>query len=914
MKIKRLFIPVLAFFTALLTGISVTRVSSVTADVSVENGDPHAPVSAENFSLTDMFYPINDIVDISSNVDLPPERYIAGSRRGVAVLGNIDGATFGYRNMIDLNNYDKDTNIISLQVLSDGTYAPITDMNITFTDVHDPTNEVICRFVMASPSTQHSYAMVNYDGRTLGRSESDGRIWTNGRFGCTVYESSFVSIEKGMVSRPFSIQFDYEQRQVYTHSRGSQYIVLDLDDSSHVGAGNEWQGFTTGEVYMSVTMTLTAVKPGGVVITELLGHSLENDLPESGEYSVPVIRIKEDAALLNDMPAAAVGERYPIPEANVTDWMLGSCNLNVNIYKKGVNEEDVTDLMQEGYFVPAAPGEYYVKYACENGFGNHAEQRIDFSASEFSAPIIIAPSADFPQLILNTKFVVPDFYISGGSGPLTVTETVEYAGQTFALGASRSVAINSISPLKIIVSVKGYTEKVTQRTFFINFSGETMLQVSGMPAAFIKGKTVTLPSYAAFNYDAPDTAVACEISVDGVPLNWNRTFTVNKQAGEYIRVVYTAGDAERIFDVPVIEPKNLSDYILCEENASAKTDMLLTQLQFSDDCRFSFVNPVAADGLILKFTATDDAKYEYFDIVLTDFYDETNSVFFRIRPYNEDTSVMQINGRGSEYKINGSFDSASTQYFLIFDGLGGIIKNNKGNDIASIDGMTCGAVFVSLRFSGVYDDSTFSVLQISNQVFNATNYLKGDNKAPVIVTESKLSAINTLSFGGTFTIPVARAYDVLDSFVTVRATLTAPDGSVLYDGDCSTAQAFTGADYNGYYLLTYTAKDSSGNEQSVSYRFKVKDEVRPLMTITGEIITESARGAEYRFPTASVTDNVTAECPIAVYIISLSNYEYIPVENGGAYTFVYSGEYEVVFYTRDDAFNVVEYRYTVTVR
>ena len=915
MKSKKLSIIVFAFLAVLclLAGFAVLNIASTSAEPAVPD-DPHATIPAENFSKGDMLYPINDIVDVVPNTELPVERYTEGSRRGVAVLGNIDGATFGYRNMIDLNNYDKNTNIISLQVLSDGTYAPITDMNITFTDVHDPTNQVIGRFVMASPSTEHSYAMVNYDGRTLGRSEADGTIWTNGRFGCTVYESSFVSIEKGKVSRPFSIQFDYAERQVYTHSRGVQYMVLDLDDPSHVGAGNEWKGFTTGEVYLSVTMTLTAVKPGGVVVTELLGHSMAQDLPESNDYSKPVIRIKEDPALLNDMPAGTVGERYPIPEANVTDWMLGSFEPEVRVFKNDVTDIDVTHLVKDGYFTPETAGEYSILYSGENGFGNRDEQRIEFSVLEYSAPVIIAPATEFPQMVLNTRFIVPEFYVSGGSGPLAVTETVEYAGETFALGASRSILIDRISPLKITVAVEGYTEKVVQRTFFINFSSETMLKVAGMPAAFLKGSTVTLPAYTAFDYDDPDTPVVCEITIDGVAVGEDRMYTVNKESGDTVRIKYAAGDVERLFDIPVIDPQSLGDYFLCTGEVSVKTDMSATRLSFSENCDVRLANPVAADGLTLKFTASNDAKYEYFDIVLTDFYDETNTVFFRIRPYDADTSVMQINGRGTEYRINGSFSSDASQYFLIFDGLTGMIKNNKGNDIAPLDGMTCEAAFVSLRFGGVYDASAFSVLQISNQVFNTANYMNGDNKAPVVVTETALSAINTISYGESFTVPAARAYDALDPLATVRATVSAPDGSVIYEGDCSTAHTFTGNDYNGYYVLTYEAEDTSGNTQTQSYRFKVRDEVRPLLTLTGEIVTETSRGTVYNFATASVTDNLTADCPIVVYVVSRSTYEYITVENGGTYTFMYSGEYEVVYYTRDDAFNVVEYRYSVTVR
>ena len=96
-------------------------------------------------------------------------------------------------------------------------------------------------------------------------------------------------------------------------------------------------------------------------------------------------------------------------------------------------------------------------------------------------PVIIAPESPLGELEYNSYYTVPRFIASGGSGTLSVTETVEYGGKTVSLDSSRRIKIDRAEPLKIIITAQGYSGQPYTKVFFVPFSDSVVCSVENVP-------------------------------------------------------------------------------------------------------------------------------------------------------------------------------------------------------------------------------------------------------------------------------------------------------------------------------------------------------------------------------------------------------------------------------------------------
>ena len=198
------------------------------------------------------------------------------------------GDIFRYNEVIDLNTLTKDDQILkfALTPAEIGT-ADTQQMFMYLTDAYDPENVITIKIRQPDPVGGYSniYMSAAAPNQSLtGWEWNSGRKHTGGNYGAP-FRANFAGYFKdgnGAYNSPYlskieentvSFSMNYAERELHCTIRpasSSSTVVADFDNPRDFGS--LWQGFTTGEVFVS----LTSPSPVNFVITELAGRDVSN--------------------------------------------------------------------------------------------------------------------------------------------------------------------------------------------------------------------------------------------------------------------------------------------------------------------------------------------------------------------------------------------------------------------------------------------------------------------------------------------------------------------------------------------------------------------------------------------------------------------------------------------------------------
>ena len=95
---------------------------------------------------------------------------------------------------------------------------------------------------------------------------------------------------------------------------------------------------------------------------------------------------------------------------------------------------------------------------------------------------------------------------------------------------------------------------------------------------------------------------------------------------------------------------------------------------------------------------------------------------------------------------------------------------------------------------------------------------------------------------------------------------------------------------------------------------RVVDTEMPTMNLSGNVVKNAKVGDKITLPTATVSDNLTQNCTIKVYVFN-PNGQLLEIKEGDkGFIPTCAGVYTVVYYVIDEAGNFAFQRFTVTVR
>lgn len=849
-----------------------------------------------------------DILSITPGRALPS---YSSAGRGVEVRF-LPGGQFGYKHKIDLNLLGQDDNIVSLQVLSGQNVGAISNMTVTLTDAHDPDNQVYFYF-RATDIGDHAYVLFSYDGRELGRSnESNDYGQVREYWGSVAWNRSFFG-SKFSNRQPFSVSADYSQGQFFIDA-GGKWMILDADDPDQVGAGKEWKGFKTGEVYLSLKFGFENALPGGVIVTEIAGKSVGEESFSESEYSTPDVTVLIDAEYLKKMPLGAVGLKYPVPSARSLDFLTGDCKVDCKIKKKGSDE-----VLAENaeFFLPEESGDYLVVYTAESSLGRKNERVLEFRVNDELPPTLITfankPSA--PKAM--TTFRIPKFVFSGGSGRIEGSEIVRLNGREVAIDESRQLFIGEAGVLTVTAIARGYCGEPVHRTFVFEIATDPELVVSGLPLFFKTGETIGIPEFLVIDPANIGKVYELRFYVDGVLTT--DEWVVPETDSEEVSLRFEGCYENRVIAeyevvVPTVKASEIHDVFRVVEGSAIKTSNLYgTEITTATDgTRLELPNGVGAENLALRFYIDSGrSAFDFLEFTFEDLYNENISTFVRIFPRDDSTSWIQTSD-GARFVTEGSFKTGNVMFSLIFHFRDGKICDSLDREICKVSTLPGLAAHIFVKFGGVSGESCVTINQVSNHFFNRNSNLTGDRRAPVIVLDEVIPSRQNVTKNSVITVPSGKAYDVVSYRSFLNIEITSPSGAILFSGDAKQKTSFEVSEY-GAYNVKYTATDGNGNSTAMDYYFVVADVTKPTVTIDHNMRLTYKLGDKLLVPTATAVDDIDGECATYVYLIDTTTWQRIPLVQGSEYLLDSTGRFELVVFSTDTSYNYVRKVYSFAV-
>lgn len=886
------------------------------------------------------------IENVQAGVSLPDYSYESGSALFVQAQGS--NSEFTYSEIIDLRDLSAEIPIIEFIPYSDSNTGTSDDIRVTLTDIHDPSKTLSVYWWYRNATSSQSYMSVYVSGSEYGGinnetgSSTYGQVRTN--YGTVAWDCYFNAYNRSLRSRMFNISYDCDENAVYSELNGNLQKVIDLDDPALIGYSRVWDGFTTGEVYLTVEFTRTQ-QALGVYLVSAGGRLLDFELLEN-----PVNEQCFAVDWEGELPDGAVGYEYSFPQYTV------HADLNVEVDVSVYSGDEKQECAETG-FVPKEAGDYTLIYSATDNYGSPVEKRFEFTVAETPTPFSTdLPDEDSAELF--SYYTIPNYTVRGGSGEISASVEVLCGGK----------AVPEVSGAYYIDRAEDYEVRIT----FTDYIGYTETvsyalkpvkdYVSLIPEndilAVRAGTTVTFPSFETHDYlNDTDPEKTVELISGGVVIktftgDGPYEFTVPADLAD-LTVKYWSGkgtDREKVKEYPLeilpAEFSSIYDFLIFDENSVVPL-ALREGMMFTADSEFdvTFPNPIPVADLQLGFGVDSDRLgFEALIVTFTDASDPSFKVTFRFYDFNSNGTVKaETNGDGREYSFEFAKNIFSsrchsdediieqyagrTYYYIetMFDAALNKLNDLNGKEITSVSslengreftGFPSGLVYVSIGIEGVTDTSRIMIGQAANQQLNRTvesaGFTDSDNAGPAFLFDSQMTGLRA-EFGSEITVSSARAFDLIQPESSeVSVTVTAPDGTVLHSGALAESMNITLSQY-GVWRIVYTAEDSLGNTASRSFNVTVADREPPDITVNGEIGASFNRGDAITIPAAEVTDNLAGAGDVTIYI-KTPDARYYKTVAGANYTFEEAGSYLIVYSAADAEGNVQRITFTVNVK
>lgn len=902
-----------------------------------------------------LFQTNNPTATMEDNVDFP--EYAKEQKSGL-FLSAKDETTFTYKNTIDLNELSEQDALLQFLSYSDDTHGKFYGI-VTLTDVEDATKKIVLTIKPHGSMWQYSYIHVNYDGRTLARNaENGGKISTSDSYG------SLMQIPMGTGQghanvQQFRLSFNYADKAFYITSniQTDPWLLLDMDNSEHVGAGRGWEGFTSGKVTMSFTlrkMLNGTADNMGVILTAIAGQSLEGE--KVIDETAPAIYFENTNTLKIDknttvLPVAEKGKNYKLPKATAYDVVDGAVSVRYALKKAGGSENLYVN--ENHTFTEA--GEYVYTVETNDVAGNVEVRTFAITVVEEVEKIQIELSSyDSDSVYAFEYFYLPQINITGGSGEVVASYEITLNGKAITVDKLGRVLPNEAGTISIKFTINDYIgtaiEGESEFLITVHAKSTPVAKIGEKPVALIVGQNNRFFSFEALSYGANGvTDVSYKAIKVGGEIIWETDngsqtgsliYFLENTTETFKNVQYLAGENKESasviyeYNIPVQKFTFVSDLLIAYDYDASCTMQTITSVDrtqkgtnyiFSGNKGLRLVSGVTADGLVLRFNGLAE-NYVGQTVVfrLTDVTNPEISVVVKIWHEGE-TAYMVVNpalaGRIPE-KVDGKLNNINEYFYFEYDEQEKKLINAQGSLVAQIkdcengtvfNGFPSGAVNVSFEVE-TSETCGLNIYQISNQLF-----LTADSETEYVDILGAQISLNgaipvaIMSKGQTITLPSAVAYDVATGKADVKLTVTLDGFPVAGLNNVSADKAYSLTfDALGNYGIIYTSTDLNGKKSSLSYAISVKDTKAPNIQVNGNINQEYKLGDKLSIPNFEVTDDSGASTTFVW--LELPNGELKNITADSEWTLTISGSYNLIIAAFDAENNYTWVEYTFIVK
>ncbi len=869
--------------------------------------------------------------------------YYYGSNDAYQVSGlNLSikvGAEMKINKIIDLNGLSYDDGSFIDFMFTPSTLG-VTDAYEVFmklTDAYDSDNYVIVRMVNWSDQGSWADGVAYLDARATGQvftsavttEENYHKRWSASRPGWYMANISMTGVDSAKpVYEKFRFMYDDANKSMVTSANAkSPANLVELANAKWYDLETEklWNGFTTGECYVSFYGERYTSGSLNLCVTKLLGVDLKQ--MENEDVTAPIVTV--DYAGENDasLPYAIVNEPYSVYDATAIDTVDGEINVISNVYYNYDSNKCLIDVT-DGSFTPDKTGTYTIIYFAKDKLGNVTKERVDINCVEKPAnSLSVSSTGKTTSGITGVEIkLLNDVTVSNANGLNSYEIFVESeSGDKIAVGDDFTFVPIYNGTYKVNVVAKDYvlTESEIFDLVITDNDEPVFLENAELPRYFIKGASYSVENLTAkllTNKTSSDVVSSLyvsenggqEVLCDGVytPSAAGKTTLTFKAANG--SKIGTASYVVDVIDVGygIKNGLKLTNYFY---DANGKMSVVSTDDYFTisttQDTSIDFVNMLQAVSFTAKFNIDASKKnFSKINFYLTDSVDESiklkvsysigegvtlfnlnDSSFSKSIAVDTDNSSglrLWLNYNNSTKKLSGSSDVSWT-----------VAKDVNGNDF---NGFPSKKIYLTCEFEGVTGDAGIILYSINNQSFYT---MKKDEYKPEIFTNT---TVGTANVGTLITISPADYFDVLDPTVTPSFSVKDPNGNyvvttdnTVLNGSCDPYKEYSFiASVYGDYMISYQCQDTVNKPISYEPGFSVVDLVAPVVTFINPV-TSANVGQTITLANVNVSDNKDSASNITVQyyirIPGIARFEQVAqnkqvkLEKKGVYTvFVYA--------------------------
>lgn len=817
------------------------------------------------------------------------------------------GSSFTYNGIIDLKKLGKNTPVISFT--TNNSYGgSLSAVEVTLTDVYDSKRSVTVRFAKNSDITETSLSYDNTLVRAMFGSVSaafnnyyplktDAVAWDT-RFSAYWLSSANTNPDKtydpAEKMYPMNFAYDYTENVIYSYGN---YAWIGRPDGSE--SGEKWyktadlnaaslpvkfQGFTTGEVYLSVK----AVTGRGDIVVQSIG----------GRFAVTDSDYSTNEAVLtgafDNTVTALVGKEYPLsayPNQYIKD-------LKVTVTDQSGKKTEVTG----GYFVPDKAGVYKVEFSGMNVFGKTVFKSLTFECvSEKIATEIAYQTQDVKY---GAVYMINAPTVTGGHGK--VTYKMFYNGEEVTPGDRVLIEERAVIVIKTTDSL-GFT---SEKTFELPIDKAALEFIIDFPTAAVKGSEFVFPK-AKVKYLLTGETVDYSVYTDGVLCGEKVVLPTDKKS---VSIEYRTAYGSKEYTLYLVGT-NVDSLIFDGEKSLDGEGTKITLNGNSLKMPYK-LSPNALRTEI--FVLAEDLNFNSASLILTD----KNGVAVKIGiiDLKKDNPQYAVNDEAtgvSVAKRKQTFSSTAgnyankeyyafsiayeNRYKAVLNGnriMAYVEKDTRG---ITFNGFNDG-VYAELVFGEATGNIAFTLTRVSNQYFYDYSLEDGDSTGPALFSEKTPLNNANVAKGYKLDLSDLRAFDVLQGEGKIVLSLTAPSGKTVLDNVTPENAKYTLSEF-GTYLLRITATDNAGSRTTATYRIAVEDTEAPELTVANGMPSKAKKGEKVVLCSASANDQ--SQVTVTVYLF-MPNGKVITLGSGkgsvSALTFTASGSgvYRAVYVAEDE--------------
>ena len=880
-------------------------------------------------------------------------------------LDMASGATFQYNKIIDFSNKTAANEFVRFTIIpTEQGYADVNRLYFKLTDAHDNNNYVIISLRDPVPTTV-KYGMKNNAeqmkiyhytftrGYILAGSAMQTpsglegvRLHVGNIYGypatCSFHGISGLDYNTGLANSLWAangssgLSLDYNTMSIYHNKTG---FVVDLDNPAYFT--QLWEGFTTGEAYLSVYFSDYT----GSNTAKLLIHEIDGEKPTATKLyddGKPEITVETpETGVYNGV----IGLKYPIFSASALDSYDGKLNVQATVYYNYMSTHRLLVENNDGYFTPTRGGNYFIVYTAEDAAGNVATKEVTVKVSDKTEDIKFTITGGDRTGKVGSTFSIANVKVDNALGGYKLVTEVSIGDEKVENDGSKFLPkkVGTYTVKFIATDALGRTAEDSYQVTVEKSDAPVFYSTPILPKYLMSGKTYTLPELVALGYAENNngTEITAKIYItdkNGRKEVADNTITpVVASSGKTVTIEYVATEGDKSTTYKVSLPchivtsgkkLDITGYFATDSGVSttAKSNMVTFKTS-KNNTGFTFINALVTRELDIQLNVDKTASnLENIYIYLED--SENKDISVKI--------VMKRNGVNADISFNDdtvgfpvafNFAGVGSDVTMVYNELnnclefpndGKSFKINTTEKGAAFTGFPSGKVYARIVMGGVSGNASVNLVRLNGQQIRT---LSDDRIAPKIAVMGEYKS--GYDIGTELTLFKAFAGDVLDpnleSFVV---SIRDPEGNVLVDNldllipENAQKTLTLKLDSYGSYSLSYTAKDTSGRTGSWSQAIPVIDDKAPVIKLDGKVPTTGKIGQQIQLPAGTVTDNVDTDLKLYVYVSDpfggyVQVYGTAYVDN--VFTPTMAGEYAVHFTAFDSTGNMTYETYIITV-